>query len=83
MALTVDPALISRLENDLFAQTRFRSQTSKASDAGMTDFMTLAGNVDQAMAGMPFVSYYLIMGRAFMVNFTDSFSEIQSLLDGL
>ena len=78
MVLSLEPALIQRLENDLFGQVRFLDRKH-----GQKEFLTLAGNLDQAMAGMPFVCYYLILGRAFMVNFIDSFEEIRSLIDGL
>ena len=73
--LTMEPLILKRLKIDLFANARYRNTS-------MSDYEPLGGNENDAFAGMPHIMIHVVIGRAFLVNFSDSFSEIPSLIPG-
>ena len=73
--LTLSPQVMERLRVDLFNSISYRTPA-------MSDYEKLLGNENDCFAMMPRVGIYVLIVRAFLVNFSDSFGEILSLMPG-
>lgn len=73
--LTLSPAVMGRLRVDLFSKVSYRTKD-------MSDYEVLLGNEDDCFAGLPHFGIYVLIVRAFLVNFSDSFADVLSLIPG-
>ena len=75
LVLSLEPSIIKRLKKSLFSKIRYRKSSAH-------NYAWLIGKEDDALAGMPYSAFYLLIVRSILVNFFDSFSGILSLIPG-
>ena len=73
--LSLSPLIMERLRMDMFNHMTYRT-------GSMADYEKLLGKEDDCFAGLPSFGIYVLIVRGFLVNFSDSFAELLSLMPG-
>ena len=73
---TVPPDVVRSARDSLFMHVQYKSKS-------VPTLTTVATDINGAFKGLEAVHIYLVLGRAFAVNFLGSWAALQSLIPGL
>ena len=73
---SVPPDIVRSARNELFKHVQYKSKS-------VPTLTTVATDINGAFNGLEAVHIYLVLGRAFAVNFLGSWDVLQSLIPGL